>query len=103
MGVGVGGVGQRAASCLRLAASRLRNMIDVRRSKSFRDDRRNRWMPLPDVYAVIAYYLRHRSEVEAYLARREQRAEEVRVRDSNQRGDLSEIRARLLPEREGRG
>jgi uncharacterized protein (DUF433 family) len=35
---------------------------------------------LPDVYAVIAYYLRHRSEVEAYLARREQKADEVRQR-----------------------
>ena len=31
-------------------------------------------LALPDVYAVIAYYLRHRNEVEAYLARREQQA-----------------------------
>jgi hypothetical protein len=53
-------------------------------------------LALPDVYAVIAYYLRHRSEVEAYLARREQAAKEVRKRVESQQGDLSEIRARLL-------
>ncbi len=57
-------------------------------------------LALPDVYAVIAYYLRHRSEVEGYLARREQKAEEVRQRIQNQQGDLSEIRARLLAQRQ---
>jgi uncharacterized protein (DUF433 family) len=50
---------------------------------------------LSDVYAVVAYYLRHRGEVEDYLARREQQAEEVRQRMECQQGDLSEIRARL--------
>ena len=53
-------------------------------------------LALPDVYAVIAYYLRHRSEIEAYLAEREQKAEEVRQKLGRQQGDLSEIRARLL-------
>lgn len=57
-------------------------------------------LALPDVYAVIAYYLRHRADVEGYLARREQRAEEVRQRIESQRGDLSEIRARLLAQRQ---
>ncbi len=57
-------------------------------------------LALPDVYAVIAYYLRHRSEVEGYLARREQKAEEVRQRLQNQQGDLGEIRARLLARRQ---
>jgi len=33
-------------------------------------------LALPDVYAVLAYYLRHPNEVEEYLARREQKAEE---------------------------
>ena len=28
-------------------------------------------LKLPDVYAVIAYYLRHRQQVEEYLAKRE--------------------------------
>jgi uncharacterized protein (DUF433 family) len=31
-----------------------------------------------DIYAVIAYYLRHQDEVAAYLARREQQADAVR-------------------------
>src|SRR5437868_15218653 len=53
-------------------------------------------LKLPDVYTVIAYYLRHRSEIEAYLARREQKAEEARQRIETQQGDLSEIRTRLL-------
>ena len=30
---------------------------------------------LADIYAVIAYYLRHRQEVDAYLAEREQQAQ----------------------------
>src|SRR5205807_6280432 len=53
-------------------------------------------LALPDVYAVITYYLRHRSEIEAYLAQREQKAEEVRQPLERRQGDLSEIRARLL-------
>jgi uncharacterized protein (DUF433 family) len=35
-------------------------------------------LELPDVYAAIAYYLRHRDEVIAYLQRREQSAAERR-------------------------
>lgn len=35
---------------------------------------------LADVYAVITYYLQHRAEVEAYLQRRQEEAEEVRQR-----------------------
>jgi hypothetical protein len=57
-------------------------------------------LALPDVYAVIAYYLRHRGEVEGYLAQREQKAEEVWQRLESQQGDLSEIRARLRAERQ---
>jgi len=60
-------------------------------------------LALSDVYAVIAYYLRHRGEVDAYLARREQQAEEVRERIEKEQGDLSEIRARLLARRQARG
>jgi uncharacterized protein (DUF433 family) len=60
-------------------------------------------LALADVYAVIAYYLRHPTEVEGYLARREQKAEEVRLRIEGQQGDLSEIRARLLAQRQARG
>ena len=53
----------------------------------------------PDVYTVLAYYLRHPNEVEEYLARREQKAEEVRQRIEGQQGGLSGIRARLLTQR----
>ena len=56
-------------------------------------------LALPDVYAVLAYYLRHPNEVEEYLTRRDQEAEEVRQRVDSQKGDLSEIRARLLNQR----
>jgi uncharacterized protein (DUF433 family) len=57
-------------------------------------------LALADVYAVIAYYLHHRSDVEEYMIRREQRAEEVRRSLESQQGDLSEIRARLLSKRQ---
>jgi uncharacterized protein (DUF433 family) len=50
---------------------------------------------LPDVYAVIAYYLRHRSEVEEYLARRAQVHAELR-REIESRPGYQELRERLL-------
>jgi len=57
-------------------------------------------LALADIYAVIGYYLRHRSEIEGYLARREEKAEDVRRRVEIQQGDLSEIRARLFTRRQ---
>jgi uncharacterized protein (DUF433 family) len=60
-------------------------------------------LALADVYAVIAYYLRHQTEVENYVARREKEANEVRQRIESQQEDLSEIRARLLARRQARG
>ncbi len=53
-------------------------------------------LSLADVYAVIACYLRHRDEVEQYLAEREKKAEEVHAKFMAEHGDLSEIRERLL-------
>lgn len=47
---------------------------------------------LADIYAVIAYYLRHREEIEAYLQEREQRAQEVRQRIERHQGDLADLR-----------
>ena len=35
-------------------------------------------VPLPDIYAVIAYYLTHRDELDAYLKRRETEANRIR-------------------------
>jgi uncharacterized protein (DUF433 family) len=59
-------------------------------------------LSLADVYAVIAYYLRHRSAVEAYLEQRERRVQEVRQRLEAKQGDLSDIRARLQARRDDR-
>jgi uncharacterized protein (DUF433 family) len=56
-------------------------------------------LALQDAYAVIAYYLRHRSEVDEYLVRREQETQEVRQRIESQQ-DMSDIRARLLARRQ---
>jgi uncharacterized protein (DUF433 family) len=54
---------------------------------------------LADIYAVIAYYLRHREDIEAYLAEREQRAQELRQRIESHQGDLADLRSRLLARR----
>jgi uncharacterized protein (DUF433 family) len=56
-------------------------------------------LALADVYAVIGYYLRHRSEFDTYLAEREALAEQVRQRIEHVQGNLSDIRARLLARR----
>jgi uncharacterized protein (DUF433 family) len=58
-------------------------------------------LKLADVYAVIAYYLRHREEVDGYLAQREQLAEEVERKMESHAEDLADIRARLLARRQG--
>ena len=47
-------------------------------------------------WQVIAYYLRHRQEVEAYLAEREQQAQEVRQRIERHQGDLADLRRRIM-------
>ena len=51
---------------------------------------------LADIYAVIAYYLRHREDIEAYLAEREHWADEVRQHIESRQRDLSDLRHRLL-------
>ena len=56
-------------------------------------------LTLSAVYAVIAYHLRHPEESRAYLARRDEQADALRERLSEQQGDLGEIRARLLARR----
>lgn len=56
---------------------------------------------LADIYAVVAYYLRHRADIEAYLADREQRAQEVRQRIESHQGDLTDLRTRLLARQRG--
>lgn len=53
---------------------------------------------LADVYSVIGYYLRHRSDVEAYIADRRQQAAEIRE-ENERRFDTAGIRERLLARR----
>lgn len=55
---------------------------------------------LVDVYAVITYYLRHRSEVDEYLRVREGVAAEVRA-VNEARFDPVGVRNRLLARRQG--
>lgn len=55
-------------------------------------------LKLADVYAVIAYYLRARAEVETYLAQRRKRAAQVRA-ENEARFDPAGIRERLLARR----
>ena len=57
-------------------------------------------LKLADVYAAIAYYLRHQDEVQAYLKRREERAEALRAKIESERPRIS--RAELLARREAR-
>ena len=51
---------------------------------------------LENIYTVVAYYLRHRPEIDEYLARREQSAQQVRDRIERHQRDTRDIRSRLL-------
>ena len=53
---------------------------------------------LADVYATIAFYLRHQSEVEAYLQQRRQQSQEIRAMNQA-RFDPQGLRDRLLARR----
>lgn len=93
-----------AAGALRVGDSRVLLELVIR---AFQDGatpetivQRYATLLLADVYAVVAYYLQHRSEVDEYLTRRERRADEVRARIELNQGDLSDIRARLLAQRQ---
>ena len=55
-------------------------------------------LQLADVYAVLGYYLRHREEVERYVAQGRAQAAEVR-RQHEARHDPQGIRDRLLARR----
>lgn len=59
-------------------------------------------LALADVHAVLSYYLRHREEVQAYLDRRREKAEEVR-RENDRRFPPNTFRARLLARRDAQG
>jgi uncharacterized protein (DUF433 family) len=53
---------------------------------------------LADVYSVIAYYLRHQPEIQAYLVHRQGQAAQVRE-ENERRFDPSGVRDRLMARR----
>jgi uncharacterized protein (DUF433 family) len=55
-------------------------------------------VPLPDVYSVITYYLRHKADVSAYLQGREEHSAKVRE-EVERRFPPSGVRERLLARR----
>jgi hypothetical protein len=55
------------------------------------------------VYAVIAHYLRHRTEVSQYLNKRERAAAAIQKQIETSQGDLTEIRSRLQSRRSAQG
>jgi uncharacterized protein (DUF433 family) len=58
-------------------------------------------LQLADVYAVIAYYLRHRDEVDNYLRARRAEAEQLRQKIEARQPGRSDLRAKLLARRPG--
>lgn len=55
-------------------------------------------LALADIYSVIGYYLRHHSDVRAYLAERQKQAAQSRQEDER-RFDPKGVRERLLARR----
>jgi uncharacterized protein (DUF433 family) len=53
-------------------------------------------LDLADVYGAIAYYLRHRKEIDDYLDSRRQEAEKLRQEIEAQQPSRVELRAKLL-------
>jgi uncharacterized protein (DUF433 family) len=54
-----------------------------------------------DVYAVLAYYLSHREEIDAYVRQRDQQAEEIlRAVEANLSPEARNLRTRLRAYRE---
>jgi uncharacterized protein (DUF433 family) len=59
----------------------LDNIVSVFNQGATAEEIVNRYpsLNLADVYATIAFYLKHQSEVEAYLQQRQQQAQKIRV------------------------
>ena len=53
-------------------------------------------LDLANVYAVIAYYLRHRKEVDAYLQSRREEAEQLRKEIEAKQPSRADLRVKLL-------
>jgi uncharacterized protein (DUF433 family) len=59
-------------------------------------------LQLSDIYIVIGYYLRHKTEVDAYLLERQRRASELR-QEAEKRFNPVGIRDRLFARRNQQG
>ncbi len=57
-------------------------------------------LSLADVYGVIAYYLRHKDDVEEYVADYNRQAEEIQRRIEANQPDLGDFRHRLMAKRD---
>jgi uncharacterized protein (DUF433 family) len=57
-------------------------------------------LKLADVYAVIAYYLRHKSEVDEYLEKKRAEAAKLRREIESRQTGRAEFQARLLARRD---
>ena len=53
-------------------------------------------LDLADVYGVIAYYLRHRNDIDEYVHARRQEAEKLRQEIEAQQPGRADLRAKLL-------
>ena len=60
-------------------------------------------LELADIYAVVAYYLGHRPEVDALIRTRAQAAENLRKEIEDTQADRGDIRATLLARQVARG
>ena len=56
-------------------------------------------LQLADVYAVLTWYLRHKTDVEDYLHKRAEEAEAIRQTIEAKQPDRAELRARLMARR----
>jgi uncharacterized protein (DUF433 family) len=53
-------------------------------------------LALTDAYGAVAYYLRHRDEVEAYLEEYDRQADEIRKKIEERQGPQTGLREKLL-------
>ena len=57
-------------------------------------------LQLDDVYAVLTWYLRHKTEVKDYLQKRTEEADGIRRTIEAKQPDRAELRARLIARRD---
>jgi hypothetical protein len=53
-------------------------------------------LTLMEVYGVIAYYLRHTGEIDAYIAERERQADEIQRQHEEKYGSVEGTKERLM-------